>query len=267
MIRRRLFALPCLMVLAATALHAQSTKPVTIFAAASLKTALDSVVTAYASEDTPPITTSYAGSSQLARQIQYGAPADIFFSANTAWMDLLERDGLLVPGSRVDLLSNQLVLVATVDAGIAPAFNNIPELTPQIASELVASLGDERLAMAMVNSVPAGIYGRQALENLKVWHAVWAQVAQTDNVRAVLRLVATGEAPLGVVYATDALAEPKVRIVATFPADSHAPIIYPVALVAEPSGALPAEFIAFLNGPTARRIFDSHGFGRPGADD
>ncbi|SNS11900.1 molybdate transport system substrate-binding protein [Antarctobacter heliothermus] len=221
-------------------------EPVTVFAAASLKTALDDVAAGYDGE----VTLSYAGSSMLARQVQQGAPADVVFLANTDWMDVLEADGLIASGTRVDLLGNRLVLAGP--AGAAPV-----EIGPQL--DLGAMLGDGRLAMALVQAVPAGIYGKAALESLGLWAAVEHRVAQVDNVRAALALVSLGQVPLGVVYATDALADPHVDALGVFPQSSHPPIRYPVAAVAgrEDAGAA---FLAFLTGPEARTIFAAHGF-------
>lgn len=227
---------------------------VTVFAAASLKTALDEVAETFEHETGHKVVLSFAGSSALARQIQYGAPANLFISANSNWMDHIEDQQLTVPESRVALLSNQLVLIGHGQASDA----NVTFETP-----LRQMLGQGRLAMAMVQSVPAGIYGREALKGLSLWGQVADQVAQTDNVRAALALVALGEAPLGIVYASDALAEPRVEILGRFPAQSHSPIRYPAALIA--SGATPAaqELLDFLQSDDAREIFLNHGFQDP----
>lgn len=221
-------------------------EPVTVFAAASLKTALDDVAAGYDGK----VVLSYAGSSMLARQVQQGAPADVVFLANTDWMDVLAVDGLIATGTRVDLLGNRLVL-----AGPAGAVR--VEIGPQL--DLAAMLGDGRLAMALVDAVPAGIYGKAALESLGQWAAVEDRVAQVDNVRAALALVSLGQVPLGVVYATDALADPRVDALGVFPVSSHPPIRYPVAAVAGHEDAA-AGFLAFLTGAEARTIFASHGF-------
>ncbi|MBT55378.1 MAG: molybdate ABC transporter substrate-binding protein [Mameliella sp.] len=221
-------------------------EPVTVFAAASLKTALDDVAANYDGE----VILSYAGSSMLARQVQQGAPADVVFLANTDWMDVLESDGLIATDTRVDLLGNRLVLAGPV--GAAPV-----EIGPQL--DLAEMLGDGRLAMALVEAVPAGIYGKAALDTLGLWSAVEHRVAQVDNVRAALALVSLGQVPLGVVYATDALADPHVDALGVFPDSSHPPIRYPVAAVAGREQAATA-FLDFLTGPDARTIFASHGF-------
>lgn len=230
---------------------------ITVFAAASVKTALDKAAADWQGAHGDKITVSYAGSPQLARQIQQGAPADIFISAAPEWMDTLAKDQLIDAASRRDLLGNTLVL-------IAPEGQSAPvDLTAKDA--LAGRLGaDGKLAMALVDSVPAGVYGKAALTKLNLWDSVSARVAQAENVRAALALVARGEAPLGVVYATDAHAEPKVTTVASFPADSHAPIIYPAALVTPDEGA-PAKpeaaaFLDSLSSGPGRAAFEDEGF-------
>lgn len=225
---------------------------VTVFAAASLTNAMAEIEAGFEAETGHELIVSLAGSSALARQIQQGAPADIFISANPGWMDEIEAGGLAEPGSRVDLLGNRLVLIAhgrdarpvEIGAGL----------------DLAALLGEDRLAMALVDAVPAGIYGKAALESLGAWDSVAGQVAQTDNVRAALALVATGEAPFGIVYATDAVAEDDVSVIGTFPYGSHPPIIYPAA---DLSGRdVPAEdaFMDYLRGKQARAAFEAQGF-------
>jgi len=223
-----------------------------VFAAASLKTALDEVAAGFTKATGHRVAVSYAGSSQLARQISLGAPADVFLSANPGWMDELEADGHLVPGTRADLLGSRLVLVSN-DAAAEP----VDLMDP---ADLAARLGTGHLAMALIEAVPAGIYGRAALVDLGLWAQVEARVAQSDNVRAALALVATGAAPLGVVYATDAIAEPRVQVVATFPADSHPPIVYPVAVVEARDGPGPRAFLDHLRTPAAREVFEAQGF-------
>lgn len=227
---------------------------VTVFAAASLAEALGEAAQVYESQGGSPATLVFAGSSALARQIEAGAPADLFISANTDWMDALQGRSLIDADTRVDLLGNALVLV-----GPAPVTPVAPE-----ALDLSALLDGGRLAMALVDAVPAGIYGRAALESLGQWQAVAPQVAQADNVRAALALVATDEAPLGIVYATDAAAEPRVGVVMTFPEGSHPPIVYPAAVIAGAAGALQARaFLDWLQTPPAQAIFARHGFTRP----
>ena len=248
--------------LAASLAPAARAAEVTVFAAASLKNAMDEIAAAWEAESGDVARVSLAGSSALARQIQQGAPAEVFISANTDWMDRLEADGLLAEGSRMDLLRNALVLVAHGEAEPVA-------ISPQL--DLAGMLGEGRLAMALVEAVPAGIYGKAALESLGLWAAVAPQVAQTDNVRAALALVAAGEAPLGVVYATDAAAEDAVSVIGTFPEDSHPPIVYPAARLAG-AGEAAERFLAFLQGPQARAAFERQGFAlipaprAPGAD-
>ncbi|WP_417278460.1 molybdate ABC transporter substrate-binding protein [Celeribacter sp.] len=228
---------------------------ITVFAAASMTNALGEIETAFEAETGHDLAISYAGSSALARQIQQGAPADIFISANPGWMDALEEDGLLAEGTRRDLVTNDLVLIATGDAE-AMEIEALPE-----------ALGDDRLAMALVDAVPAGIYGKASLTHLGLWDTLAPQVAQADNVRAALALVALGEAPYGIVYATDAVAEERVSVVATFPADSHPPIVYPMAMIADHNTGrnteAAAEFMLYLGGETAREAFAAQGFGTP----
>ncbi len=219
-----------------------------VFAAASLKTALDDVAAAYTQQTGQTLTLTYAGSSILARQIRYGAPADLFLSANLAWMEQTSQQGHVA--ARQNLLSNQLVLVGAPDA--APL-----TLTPQL--DLISRLQGGRLAMALVQAVPAGIYGHQALTSLGLWDQVAPHVAQTDNVRAALRLVSTGATPMGIVYRTDALADPNVAILATFPANSHSPITYPAALLTQASPEAGA-FWSWLTSDAALHIFLDHGF-------
>lgn len=214
-----------------------------VFAAASLKTALDEVGQLYRAETGNTVVAAYAGSSVLARQIAQGAPADIFISANSDWMDSLDTAGQVQ--ERVDLLGNRLVVITGASGSAA-------EGQP-------LTIGPGRVAMAMVASVPAGIYGREALTSLGLWDDIEARVVQTDNVRAALRLVAIGAAQSGIVYHTDAMAEPRVQIAGTFPEDSHTPIIYPAGLL---TGARPESqaFWRFLQSDAAREVFRKHGF-------
>ncbi|MGH8736318.1 MAG: molybdate ABC transporter substrate-binding protein [Burkholderiales bacterium] len=228
--------------------HAQDQDRVLVFAAASLRNALDDAARGYPGKR-PVI--SYAGSSSLAKQVERGAPASIFISADRDWMDYIERRGLLEPGTRHDLLGNRLVLVAprgsTLKLEIAPGM------------PLVRALGGGRLALGDPYHVPAGMYARAALESLGVWDSVKSHVAATENVRIALALVARGEAPLGIVYETDAREEPGVRVIGRFDASLHPPIVYPIALL---KSAPPAarRFAAYLRGAQARAIFGKHGF-------
>lgn len=218
---------------------------ITVFAAASLKTALDEAVRLHEGE---AVTLSYAGSSALARQIGYGAPADLFISANPDWIDWLDAEGLVT--QQTPLLGNRLVLIGPAGAEPGPPEALLPEA--------------ERIAMALVDAVPAGIYGKQALASLGLWEQVAPRVVQADNVRAALALVALGEAPLGVVYATDAQAEPRVTVLAEFPEHSHAPIRYPVALL-DGHGPGAKAFYDWLQGDEAAQVFETHGFSVLGA--
>ena len=226
--------------------HAQAL-PLVIFAAASLKTALDEILAGQG------VRISYGASNLLARQIEQGAPADLYFSADLDWMDYLAGKGLIRVGSRIDLLGNRLALIA-------------PKNTPQSMKlvpgvDLSQALGrDGRLAMANVEAVPAGKYGRAALQWLGAWEAVRSRLAQTDNVRAALALVARREAPLGVVYASDAVAEPTVQVLGLFPEASHPPIVYPVAITQASRHPGAASMIDRLRGPAAQKIFEAQGF-------
>lgn len=231
---------------------------VTVFAAASLKTALDEVTAAWTAATGKEATVSYAASSALAKQIEEGAPADVFISADVPWMDYLSERALVRKDSIVRLLGNRLVLVAPAGSdatlGIGQGF------------DLLAALGDGRLAMGQVDSVPAGKYGKQALTALGVWDEVSGHVAQAENVRAALALVATGEAPFGIVYETDANAEKAVRVIDVFPEDSHAPIVYPAAITTEATSAEASAFMEFLRGEEAARLFEAQGFTRLAPD-
>jgi molybdate transport system substrate-binding protein len=223
-----------------------------VFAAASLKEALDEQVGRFQSDTRVKVAVSYAGSNALAKQIEAGAPADVLLSADIDWVDYLDQRKLIRPGTRIDLLRNRLVLIAPagsrVALRIAPGF------------ELAGALGAGRLAMANPDSVPAGKYGSEALRSLRVWSAVETHIARTENVRTALLLVARGEAPFGIVYATDALAEPRVRVVDTFPEETHAAIVYPVAIVASSRSPHAKRFIDSLTSPAARTIWLRHGF-------
>jgi len=225
---------------------------VTVFAAASLKTALDEINAACEADVGEKATISYAASSALAKQIEQGAPADVFISADLAWMTYLSDKNLTRKDTETRLLGNSIVLIAPADSTAATT------IAPNF--DLAGLVGDGRLAMANVDAVPAGKYGRSALERLGVWSSVEGKVAQAENVRAALALVATGEAPLGIVYKTDAAADPKVKIVATFPAESHPAIIYPVAqTVASQNDATPA-FLKCLQTARAKALFEMQGF-------
>ena len=227
---------------------------VLVFAAASLKNALDDVIAAYAKHDKTKVTASYAASSALAKQIEQGAPAQIFMSADLDWMDYLAQRQLIVDGSRKNLLGNSLVLVARKDSKQG-------EVEIGKGFDLASLLGDGRLAVGTIQSVPAGKYAKAALESLGSWAGVENKLAQAENVRAALALVAQGEAPLGIGYKTDVASDPKLKIVGTFPADSHPPIIYPVALTKVGGDSKEAaEFLKFLSSSTAKDAFEKQGF-------
>lgn len=225
---------------------------VTVFAAASLKNALDRIASDFTAETGDRVAVSYAGSSQLATQIVAGAPADLFISANIGWMDEVEKAGLIADGTREDLLGNTLVLIAH-GKDVAPV-----EIGPE--TDLPAMLDGGKLAMALVDSVPAGQYGKAALENLGLWDGVQADVAQADNVRAALALVSTGEAPLGITYATDAVADDNVTVVGAFPQDSYPTIIYPAAMMKDAQSEAARAFYDALSGDTATEAFEAQGF-------
>lgn len=225
---------------------------VTVFAAASLKNALDEAAQPYERGSGNKIVVSYAASSALARQIENGAPVDIFISADLDWMDYLAGKKLLKRETRFNFLTNRLVLIAPSKSNIVV---NITANFP-----LGQLLGNERLAMANPDSVPAGKYAKAALATLGVWNAVAAKVAPAENVRAALALVSRGECPLGIVYKTDALADKGVRVVAEFPANSHPAIVYPAAALASSRNMAAIEFLQYLRTPAAQTVFAKYGF-------
>ena len=227
--------------------------PLTVFAAASLKTALDEIDARVVGPTGHRLRLTYAGTPALARQIEAGAPADVFIAADDQWMDYLQAAGRIDGASRVTLVGNSLVL-------IAPATERGD--VPLDVAGLDRALGPGRLAVADPDTVPAGRYARQALEHLGLWHAVRGRLAPHENVRAALALVARGEAPLGIVYASDAVDERRVAVVARLPADSHAPVRYPAAVVAGASSRAP-EVLRLLASEPAQAIFMRHGFSVP----
>ncbi|MCE6074877.1 molybdate ABC transporter substrate-binding protein [Agrobacterium vitis] len=224
----------------------------TVFAAASLKETMSKIADDWKAETGREVKLSFAASSALAKQIDEGAPADLFISADLNWMDHLDKGGELVPGSRVNLLGNRIVLVAasssTITTKIAPGF------------DLAGLLGDERLAMGNVASVPAGVYGKAALENLGVWANIKDKVAQADNVRAALLLVSRQEAPLGIVYETDARVDPAVKILDRFPENSHPAIVYPAGVLKASTNPDAKAFLAYLQQGKASKVFRTAGF-------
>jgi molybdate transport system substrate-binding protein len=224
---------------------------ITVFAAASLTNVLQELGDAFTKDSSIPVRFSFAASSTLARQIENGAPADMFFSADLEWMDYLQSRQLIQVASRHDVLGNQLVL-------IAPAASTI-KLKIEPHFKLVAVLGKGHLATGDPDSVPVGRYAQEALAYLGVWNEIAPQVVRADSVRSALAFVDHGEAALGIVYATDALIDKDVRVVDTFPRDSHKPIIYPAALTAK-SNAQAAKFLTFLRGPAGDAAFQHYGF-------
>jgi molybdate transport system substrate-binding protein len=223
-----------------------------VFAAASLKNALDAINTQWQKESGKRVTISYGASPALAKQIEQAAPAQMFISADLDWMDYVAQKNLIKAETRSNLLGNRIVLIAHKDKAepidIKPGF------------DLAKALGDGRLSMANVDSVPAGKYGKAALEKLGVWGSVSSKIAQAENVRAALLLVSRGEAPLGIVYQTDAAADPNVKIIGTFPEDSHPPIIYPIALTATGNSPDAAAFLEYIKSAKAKPLFEAQGF-------
>jgi molybdate transport system substrate-binding protein len=227
-------------------------KSLTVFAAASMKNALDDVDAAYTKKTGVKVLVSYAASSALMKQIEQGAPADVFVSADLDWMDYGSKKKVIKDDTRVNLLGNKIVL-------IAPKDSKINHVDIGQGFDLAKLAGDGRVTTGDVKSVPVGKYAKAALEKLGAWKAVEPKMAMAESVRAALALVARGEAVLGIVYETDAKIEPKVKIVGAFPEDSHPPIIYPVAATAAAKGDT-AGYIAFLRSPDAKTIFEKYGF-------
>ena len=225
---------------------------VTVFAAASLKEAIDEIGADFTTRTGHTVITSFAGSSALARQIEYGAPADLFISASTEWMDYLEARGALDDNTRIDLVGNRLVLIGSVE-------NSAPVRLDRTL-DLPTLLNGGRLAVALTNAVPAGIYAKAALEALGLWAEVQPFLAETDNVRAAMALVAVGAAPLGIVYATDAKAEKRVSIRGFFPQDTHPEIVYPAALTERSTSPAARLLLDYLKSPAADAAFKRYGF-------
>lgn len=255
MVRPPRLLLAALLALLAFAAPAARAETVTVFAAASLKEALDANARAFEAASGHKVVVSYAGSNALARQVEAGAPAQLFLSADADWVEYVERKGLATPGSRRNLLANDLVLVA-------PAASTARlKLAPGV--DLARILGERRIALANPDAVPAGKYAKAALTSLGAWDAVAGKVAAADNVRAALALVSRGEAPLGVVYRTDALADTGVRIVDAFPASTHPPIVYTMIALKKASTPAPAALAAYLASPEALATFAKFGFRAP----
>ncbi|HKO71899.1 MAG TPA: molybdate ABC transporter substrate-binding protein [Bradyrhizobium sp.] len=227
-------------------------KNITVFAAASVKNALDELDTAYTKKTGVNVTASYAASSALAKQIEQGAPADVFISADSDWMDYAAAKNSINGRSRVNLLGNSMVLIAPTDS-------KIDHVNIGAGFDLAKLAGDGRIATGDVKAVPVGKYAKAALEKLGSWQAAERKFAMAENVRAALTLVARGEAALGIVYATDARVEPGVKVVGTFPADSHPSIIYPAAATTTAKPGTSA-YLAFLRSTAAKNIFEKYGF-------
>jgi molybdate transport system substrate-binding protein len=227
-------------------------RPPVVFAAASMKTALDAVAAAWKADTGKTLSIAYASSATLAKQIEQGAPADIFISADLKWMDYLEKAKLIRAGTRKNLFGNKLVLIEPSDTDV--------KLEIAKGFDLAGAAGDGKIAVCMIDSCPAGIYAKEALESLRVFADVAPKLAEADNVRNALNLVSRGEAKFGIVYATDAKADPKVKVVGTFPASSNSPIVYPIALIAASANPDAAFFLAYLTSQAATKIFTGQGF-------
>ena len=252
-LRRSVVQALVVLLLLASAMQARAQfRDVLVFAAASLKEALDEANAIFLFENGSGVRVSYGASSALAKQIENGAPADVFISADLDWMDYVAERKLIKPDTREKFLGNRLVLVANATSKISL---NIGPNFP-----LAQALGDGRLAMADPTSVPAGKYGKAALEKLGVWGSVAGRIAPAQDVRAALVLVSRGEAPLGIVYQTDAGADKNVRIVGTFPESSHPPIIYPMAILAGSSNGVAPVYVQYLQSPKAEPFFEKRGF-------
>lgn len=254
----RLLPIVAAALLAACSGGKEEAKGPTVLAAASLQESLEEVADAWAKEGHPRPVLSFAATSALARQVEQGAPADLFISADEQWMDTLEGEKLIEPGTRKTLLGNTLVLIAPV------ASNTRVDLADRAG--FVRALGQGPLALADPEAVPAGKYAKAALTGLGLWGEVQGKIVQAENVRAAMALVERGEAALGAVYGSDAKASAKVRVVASFPADSHPPILYPVGQIKASTNPEAAGFREYLASDAAMAVFERHGFTRPGAD-
>ena len=226
---------------------------ITVFAAASLKNALDDTNAAFTKATGVKITASYAASSALAKQIEQGAPADVFISADLQWMDYASGRKLIKADTRVNLLGNKLVL-------IAPADSKIANVAIGHGFDIAKLAGASRIAVADVNAVPAGRYAKAALEKLGAWAAAEPKLAQAENVRATLAFVARDETPIGIVYETDTKVEPKVKVIGAFPDGSYPPVTYPVAATVTTTKQSVPQYLHFLRSPAAKAIFEKYGF-------
>ncbi|MFA6267079.1 MAG: molybdate ABC transporter substrate-binding protein [Pseudolabrys sp.] len=253
MFKRILAVIVGLLALAAAAPRpAQAQETLTVFAAASLKNALDDTNAAFTKTTGVKVTASYAASSALARQMESGAPADVFISADINWMDYVAGKNLIKAGSRYNLLGNRLVLISGKDTRIA-------NVKIEQGFDIAKLAGGGRIAVADVKAVPAGLYAKAALEKLGAWAAAEPKLAQAENVRATLAFVARGETQIGIVYETDAKVEPNVKIAGIFPDGSYPPVIYPVAATTN-ARAGAANYLTFLRGDAAKAIFEKYGF-------
>lgn len=238
---------------AALASPAVAQQNITVFAAASLKNALDDIDAAFTKSGGPKVVVSYAASSALAQQIEAGAPADVFISADLKWMDYVAGKKLITPDTRVNLLGNKLVL-------IAPSNSKLGNVKIEKGFDIAKLAGNGRIAVADTKSVPAGLYAKAALTSLGSWAAAEPKLAQAENVRATLAFVARGETPVGIVYETDAKIEPKVKIVGEFPNGSYPPVTYPVAATVSTKNPAVGKYLDFLRSQAAKSIFEKYGF-------
>jgi molybdate transport system substrate-binding protein len=232
---------------------ARAQTSITVFAAASLKNALDEANAAFTKHAGVKVVVSYAATSALAKQIEAGAPADVFLSADLRWMGYAAERKLIKPDTRVNLLGNALVL-------IAPKNSKVDNITIGKGFDIAALAGSGRIAIANVESVPAGRYAKAALQSLGAWPAAETKLAMAENVRAALAFVARGETPVGIVYATDATVEPNVKVIGTFPDGSNPPVVYPVAATATTTKPEVARYLAFLRSREAKAVFERYGF-------
>jgi molybdate transport system substrate-binding protein len=253
MFARLLAILSLFAALAGTPPTAAAQDSLTVFAAASLKNALDDTDAAFTKVTGVKVVASYAASSALAKQIEQGAPAAVFISADITWMDYLDEHKLIQPDTRVNLLGNRLVL-------IAPKDSKLDTITIAKGFDIAKLAGDVRIAVADVKAVPAGTYAKAALQTLGAWSAAEPKLAMAENVRATLAFVARGETAIGIVYETDAKIEPKVKIIGVFPDESYPPVTYPVAATAATTNPAAARYLAFLRTSAAKEIFEKYGF-------
>ncbi|HET7849441.1 MAG TPA: molybdate ABC transporter substrate-binding protein [Pseudolabrys sp.] len=250
---RRPFALLAFAAALAAPQFAAAQETLTVFAAASLKNALDEVNAAFSKQNGTKVVASYAATSALAKQIEQGAPADVFISADVKWMDYAAEHRLIKTATRSNLLGNKLVL-------IAPKDSKLGNVTIAKGFDIAKLAGNGRIAVADVKAVPAGRYAKAALTSLGAWSAAEPKLAQAENVRAALAFVSRGETPLGIVYSTDARIDPGVKVVGTFPDGSYPAIIYPAAATEDTKKPGVDKYLYFLHTPAAKAIFEKYGF-------